>query len=398
LASADRPSPVERLVSTWRGPVGYCVRVYLVARTALFLVAVFAVGLLPVQQAVGVPGWSAVPTGAGWSNAITGLERADALWYLRIASRGYRVDDASAAFFPLYPQLAGIAGHLVGGHWLLGALLVSNLALIVALVLLYRLTALELSTDAARRVVVYACVFPTAFFLFAPYSESLFLALVLGALYAARRQRWWAAAGCAGLAAVTRSSGALLGLVLLVEAVLQLRAAGSWSERRRRLPAQLVACAAGPLALASYLAQWQLHASDWRRPIDLQKSNWGRESSTPWHTLAEAWRVGTHGFGGYYSVDLVCMVLAVVAAVWVAFRVRATYTTYVVLSLVFPLLMVWPPRPLMSIPRFLVVVFPLLWAMAALAARWRAHDAVVAVSAAAMGGLAALFIASFPIF
>lgn len=204
-----------------REPVLFCLRVHVVARLALSALCVAAAALLPAQPAVGVPGWAAVPSARGWANAVTGLERADGLWYLRIASAGYRTDDASGAFFPLYPALARVVGLLAGGRWLLGALLVSNACVVVALVLLHRLTALELSEDAARRVVVGAVVFPTAFFLFAPCTEALFLALVLGCLLAARRGRWALAAGLAALTALARANGVLLAAVLAVEAVLQ---------------------------------------------------------------------------------------------------------------------------------------------------------------------------------
>lgn len=42
--------------------------------------------------------------------------------------------------------------------------------------------------------------------------------------------------------------------------------------------------------------------------------------------------------------------------------------------------------------RFLAVLFPVVWALARFAERWRAHDAVVAVSAAGLGLLSLLFV------
>lgn len=397
--AAAEPAPAPgRLRALWQGPVGFCVRVYLVARVALSLVAVFAAALIPVQPSVGVPGWDPVPWARGWSNAVTGFERADALWYLRIASEGYRVDDASGAFFPLYPYLAKGVGLATGGRWLLGAYVVSNLAVVAALVLLHRLTALEVSEAAARRVVVLAVVFPTGFFLFAPYTEALFLALVLGALYAARRERWAWAAVLAALAALARSSGVLLGVVLGIEALLQVRSLGGPAVVVRALLRRAPAVLAGPLALVGYLAAWQVQGGDWRRPVDLQSTNWGKERALPWETLQAGWQAGIADPGGYLMVDLVFVLLALAACGWLVVRVRPTYSAYALLSVLFPMLYMFGGRPLMSLPRYLAVVFPLLWALDRLGQRYGAFQAVVAVSGACCAALAALFVQSYGIY
>lgn len=382
----------------WRAPVRYCVTVYLVVRAALFAVGLLAVGLLPGEKPEGIPGWAPPPLDGGWHQAVTAWERADAQWYLRIASDGYRTDDGSGAFFPLYPILVRVVGLLTGGRWLLAAYVVANLALIVALVLLFRLTALEMSEAHARRVVLYACVFPTGFFLFAPYTESLFLALSIGCLYAARRRVWWVAAVLGVLAAATRSPGVLLAPALAVEAVLQWRDDGSI----RRLTGRLLAAAAVPLGLLAYLAYWAVRGSNWRQPLDLQKSGWGKEYAWPWETLWQAVRIvgqfpGSYP-GGYYLVDVLVAALVMAAGIWVIRRARATYAVYLWAGIVLPLLLMWPGRPLLSVPRLYVVLFPALWALSRFAERWRAHDAVVASSAAFMALLAAAFVGRYPLF
>ncbi|MDT7570927.1 MAG: hypothetical protein QOE05_1101 [Actinomycetota bacterium] len=386
-----------RLVE-WRAPLRYCLTVYVVVRAALFALGLLAVGLFPGDKPAGIPGWAAPPLDGGWHQAITAWERADAQWYLRIASDGYRADDGSGAFFPLYPMLTRVVGVLTGGHWLLAAYLVSNVAVVVALVLLFRLTALELSEAHARRVVVYACVFPTGFFLFAPYTESLFLALSVGCLYAARRRVWWLAAVLGVLAAATRSPGFLLAPALLVEAVLQRREDPSV----RRLLGRLAAAAAVPLGLVAYLGYWAVAHDNWRQPFDLQKSGWGKEYAWPWETLWHAGRVakqfpGSYP-GGYFLVDVVVAAAVLAAGVWVILRVRATYAVYLWASALLPLLLMWPARPLLSVPRLYVVLFPALWALSRFAERWRAHDAVLAVSAGLMALLAAAFVSRYPLF
>ena len=84
--------------------------------------------------------------------------------------------------------------------------------------LLYDLTVHEYSEPVARRTVVYLAIFPTAFFFFAPYSESLFLLLSLSAFREASNDRWPTAAIAGVLAAMTRSIGIVLAPALVVMA------------------------------------------------------------------------------------------------------------------------------------------------------------------------------------
>jgi hypothetical protein len=385
----------------WLAALRFSALVYLGVRLGLLLVGLLSTALLPVREPVGVPGWPATLPSAGWHHVFTAWERHDALWFLRIAADGYRPDDGSGAFFPLYPLLTRAVGTALGGHWLLGAYVVSNVALVVALTVLYRLTERELSALAARRTVLYLAVFPTAFFLYAPYTESLFLALVLGSLYAARRSAWLLAGGLGALAALTRSTGLLLVLPLVVEAALQAREVPG-PGRPRRLAGALAASGLVPVGTAAYLLYWHRTEGDALRPLELQSAQWSREGSWPWETLLAGAREGVRYFGsypgGYHTVDLVVVLVAVLAGGWVALRMRATYGVWVAVSLLVPLTLSFDGRPLLSLPRFVVVVFPLFWALARLAERWRVHDAVVAASAAGLGLLSVLFVNWYYIF
>ena len=58
-----------------------------------------------------------------------------------------------------------------------------------------------------------------------------------------------------------------------------------------------------------------------------------------------------------------------------------------------PLAFIFPLRPFMSLPRFLLPLFPLLWAGAVwgLRRRW-AHEVLIAVSAGLLGLLTVLFV------
>ena len=405
VAVADPPPPAPvaaegRPVVTradWIRALRYSALVYLGVRLGLFLVGLLSTALLPRNAPADVPGWPATQPSASWHHVFTAWERWDALWFLRIASTGYRQDDASAAFFPLYPLLSRGVANLLGNNWLLGAYVVSNLALIVAFTVFYRLTALEFSEATARRAVLYLAVFPTSLFLFAPYTESLFIALSVGCLYAARRSAWLLAGYLGAMASLTRSTGLLLALPLAVEALLQYRSSvGPAVARLRGVLSGLAAAAAVGLGIGAYFLYWESFADDWRRPLDVQGATWSREKSWPWDTLVAGVREGTRYLGtysgGYHSVDLVLVLVALVAGVWIAVRLRPTYSLYYWAALLFPMTLAFGGRPFLSMPRFLLVMFPLFWALARLSERFKLHDAIVAVSACGLGLLSVLYV------
>lgn len=402
VLSDPEPTSQRAPLATWWPAFRYCLIVFLVIRVAMFAIALFTYSLIDLHDAIGAPGWPVPPVTPGWHNAITGWEHSDSLWFLSIGKLGYRADDQSAAFFPLYPTLIHVVGVALGRHWLLAAFLVSNTALLAAMFVLYRLTSREYGEARARQAILYLCLFPTALFLFAPYSESLFLLFATGCLLAARQRRWLLSGGLGAAAALTRSVGIVLALALATEALHQLwedRRAGGW---RPLTSAVALASSAMPaVGVASYLAWWQLQVGDWRRPLDLQ-STWGRHFSWPWHTLRVGTDLGIHGLGhigtGYFTLDLLVVLAGLSACVWATRRARAMYAVFAWGSVIFPLFAMYDGRPFISIARYAVPVFPIFWATAALADRWKAREAIVAISAGLLTLLSVLAVASYPIF
>jgi Gpi18-like mannosyltransferase len=193
-----------------RKGVTYCIKVFVALRIGLFILGFLAATTFPARTIVTAPDWPQQPVSPGLANIVTSFERQDATWYLQIAATGYKPTDGSAAFFPLYPMTIRAVSTALGGHPLGASLLISNGALLAAIILLYFLTASELSESEAKRTILYLMVFPAAFFYFAPYSESLFLLCIVASFWGARRKKW-AVAGLAGmLAALTRSVGVFL--------------------------------------------------------------------------------------------------------------------------------------------------------------------------------------------
>src|SRR3989337_3968419 len=92
---------------------------------------------------------------------------------------------------------------------------------------LYRLVELDHDREVARRSVFYLAIFPTSLFFQSIYSESLFLLLTIGCLYAARRNEFVLAGIAGALATLTRSPG----LLLLVPLVIMYAQSRGWGWR-----------------------------------------------------------------------------------------------------------------------------------------------------------------------
>src|SRR4051794_1985380 len=360
-------------------------------RLLVLAVAVAAVAIFGVhegnQASYDRPGLTH-PFSGVFDTLLSPLARWDSAWYLDIGHSGY--DGPSTAFFPLYPVLVrGFALVSAPGALMVAAYAVSVAALLGALYLMHRLVTLELrSADVARDAVLMIALFPGALWLGAPYSESLFLLLSVGAFYAARTDRWAWAGACAALASATRSAG----IVLVVPLVLLW-----WGSRERRV-GNLAWIALAPAGLVVYSAYLAASIGDGFAYLHLQEL-WFRSFAGPFGAVPDgavaAWdglrqilsgqraHVYFREAGGdpmaaaWHNVELFAfLVLAVVGVVGVWRRLPRAYGAYVVVALALPLSFPVGPQPLMSLPRFLAVLFPLfIWL--ALVCRPRRRRAVV---------------------
>jgi Mannosyltransferase (PIG-V) len=370
-----------------------------------------------------------VTRGFGWLGDLMAAPAArwDASWYLVIAHYGYRPDlggftSSRAAFFPLYPlSLRTIAGF--GFPPVLAGVLVSTGALALALYGIHRLTTLELGGErgVARLAVMVTAFSPMAFFFSAVYSESLYLALSVGLFWSARHGRFAAVGVLGALAGATRSAGVVLvlpALILYLYGPREDRAPDFSSPRRfaprYRLRKDALWLGLVPVGLGLYLAYLMLSGGDPLSPFHAQDV-WGRHFAGPYGAAWDGVKAGFEGARQLLSFQqrhlyfasavgspfiaaehnlllLAFLIAGVAAVVGVLSRLPIAYGAYVLAALALPLSYPVTSQPLMSLPRFLLVLFPLsMWLAAKLAAHPRAQRPALALSALLM----ALFVAQF---
>jgi hypothetical protein len=285
--------------------------------------------------------------------------------YLRIADVGYRSSGEDAlfiVFFPLFPLLVGGVGFVVQSL-VVASLLVTTAASIASGLLLYKLVSLDGPETDARGAVVLLFAFPTAYALFAPYSESVFLAAVLGSIYAARTGRW-GLAGLAGLAATaTRVVGLALVPALLVEAFVAQRGRGSG-------PCKLASIGVVPLGFVAYLGINAVVHGDPFHFLQVQDEHWFQHAVPPWQPVTDALEAmrGTELTLESFLVHPARLVAIAFALVVLAFGWRSLRPTERAFSAT-TMLMVLSASWLISLPRYLLAVYPLFVTMGALGRR-----------------------------
>jgi Mannosyltransferase (PIG-V) len=338
------------------------------------------------------------PFGSLGDALVAPAARWDSVWYLAIAGGGYGAP-GRAAFFPLYPLLAHAGGWVIGSRLVAGAL-ISLACLVVGLAVLHELTRLELGAGAARWTVVALAASPVSLFFSAVYSESLFLAVSAGSLLCARRGRWWWAGALGAAAAATRSAG----VVLLVPLVML-----AWPRWRDLRALVLV-----PAGLGAFMAAMALSGHGALAPFHVQDV-WFREWAGPFGGLRDAVVAAWDGArqllsgqrehvyftaaGGdpFYVARMNLMlfaflVLGVVALVGAARRLPRAYPAYALAALALPLSYPVGPQPLMSLPRFELVLIPLwMWWGWWLSRHPRARPVALAAGVGCLVAFSAMF-------
>lgn len=323
--------------------------------------------------------------------------RWDSGWFLTIARHGYHGSAQSSAFYPLYPALVGLLGRLLIGHYVIAGILISLIACAAAFRLLYDLTEPRFGAETARRAVLYLAVAPMSLFLQAVYSESLYLLLALGVFVLAERGRYSTAGMVAGLALLTRPSGVVLFPVLAVLV---------WSSTRS-LRRVAWATSGSLLFLVYPLVLWSQTGHAWRF-LSVEK-DWQRTALSPLGPLKGLWKGTVAAWNGVrqlagqvphpalatdptriatLNLEYFAFLLVFIALAFLSWRrLGAAYGLFAALSLSAPLSAPGIYYPLLSLPRFGLVIFPFYVVLAQLGERRSVDRWIVATSALLLGAM-----------
>jgi hypothetical protein len=174
--------------------------------------------------------------------------RWDTINYVHIAQFGYNYDQYLTAFLPLYPALIKLGGLLTNNvdntlGLTFGAFLITSACYLLALLFMFKLVTRHYNEKVAKYSCLALALFPMSFFYLMPYTEALFLLLVLSCFYCVSyptpktikieeqtganlaenetlpsqrpKNRWFLACILATVAALVRMQGVLLVLPLL---------------------------------------------------------------------------------------------------------------------------------------------------------------------------------------
>jgi hypothetical protein len=341
---------------------------------------------------------------------LTGLLTAWNYWdaerFVHIAQYGYQ-NIYDTPFFPLLPLLIKGFALLLGNQFYLAAgMIISNAALLGTMFVLYQLAIEALGERVGKRTLLYLCIFPTAFFFFTAYNESLFLLLTCSTFLALRRQKWLLAGLLGLLAATTRTAGVMLVFPFLYEVWVS-RALPVDREQQPGLFRQVLAVLPRglpiiliPLGTISYcFFCW----SAFGNPLVFAtvQIHWARSTAFPWagvvNALVELFH--TQPFGSFSEAHILLDLTATLGAIALAIvswrKLRPSYTLWIMLLVLFMLISpaLTQADALQSNQRFILEMFPAFIVLAALGLKYpRLHYAFLLAFPFLQAIMAALFV------
>lgn len=275
-------------------------------------------------------------------------QRFDANWYISIAETGYGDITGDIHFPPLFPILIRILKPLFGSAFLAG-LVISHLATLYAIKLLYETFYEWGESLPAKRTTLLMLIYPTSFFLFSVYTESLFLVLALLSLQHMRRHSWVWAGFWAFCAILTR----LQGIALIIPMIYLM-----WMERQFLKKAIQWFGLAQP-AIGSLLYLFLRSRNVTNNIVPLVEADLHAQLGTPWKSYWYAVQTllsGQFSFVDVLNLVLVTLFIILLISGWK--RIPLEYNLYTTLSLLIMLIRIVETQPLNSMSRYSLTLFP----------------------------------------
>lgn len=283
--------------------------------------------------------WEPIPLHARW----------DSFWYLDIAQNGYSFKGveklSNIVFFPLYPLLIRTGTFLTSGNFVLAGWILSIIFLFLALLYLFKLVKEFHPEINPYFPILFLLIFPTAFFLNAIYTESLFLFLSLATFYYGLKKKFLWAGTFGFFAALTRITGILLFIPLIWEYFKSHNFSLARALNLKLLPLFLI-----PAGTLSFFLYHYLRFNDlflflkvegwWGRAFQLNKGHFLLFSNP---AIVN------------FIIDVLFVVFILLVTYFVFKKLRISYGLYMLATIAVML----STGTLMSIGRYILVLFPI---------------------------------------
>lgn len=317
--------------------------------------------------------------------------------YLYIATHSY-TEAWRTAFFPLYPLLERGLMFFTHDNPLIAGLLISDVACLVMLMVLYQLVCEDFDHEHALRTVLYISIFPTAFFFAAAYTEALFLCFVLLSFYHMRHGQWWLA-GCFGFcASLTRSAGVFLLLPFCYEYLCYCQ----FNVKNMRFSVLSALLIPGAVGVFSFYCYERF--GDWLA-FSHAEAHWGRQITSPWWAIQNSIQaVRSSNLLSYQSLHnlldlgptlfILALIILSLVGPWRFSRTHWSYTMYAVVVYLFIQMVPvnWATYPLMSFGRYMLMIFPAFIMLAKLGRYRILHQGYLCVAGSTLACLLLLYL------
>jgi Gpi18-like mannosyltransferase len=275
----------------------------------------------------------------------------DSGWYFDIAKNGFSTHvnaygQANYCFFPFYPMMMRFVGIIIGDYYVAG-IIISNLALIVACIYLFKLVKLEYEEEIALNSIKYLFLFPTAFILSAVMSESLFLAFLLICFYYAKKENWLLVGITGFFFTLTRSIGLFMVIPLLYIYL------ESKHFKIQDLRLNILFLALIPAATLAFCIYLYYLTGDFFAYMHIEESGWAQQYTNPLlNLISNAFSLNPYYlFGAYFT--LACLILLILFYK----KINISYLLLGLLAIIVPLSTYnWS---IICMERYTVVIFPL---------------------------------------
>ncbi|GAA2885665.1 membrane protein [Actinoplanes cyaneus] len=314
----------------------------------------------------------------------------DARWYTKITELGLggplgAVDSDGVPyqlrlmFFPLYPWLARPLTYLPFVSPVAACLIVSFISAVAAAWGLY---AIGRHLHSHRVGILLACVWalaPAAMTQNGAFTESLFTALAVWALYNVLKERWLIAGLLAGISGLSRpTAAALIGTVGLAALVAAISRRGGW----RPYAAMLLA----PVGLLAYIGYASYRLGGVGKYFEVHQNTFGAEwdwGKSAWTTVTDI-MMGVGDDNGNKPIRILSVLILAGFLILLALLVsRAPWqlTVYAAATLI---LVVGSRAHISMMGRHLLPAFPVLLIPAVALARAKDRDLVILLASMAL--------------